>query len=112
MGTTIIWLTVTFLTEPVSKDKLFAFYTRIHPGGVGWKTIAKELPDIKSDSGFARLFLDWLCGVILVYTTLFGIGKIIFADYLEGFFYLLLSFVASCIIYLDLKKRGFENITE
>ena len=105
-------MTVTFLTEPVNREQLVTFYSRVHPGGVGWKTIANELPDIKSDSSFARLFLDWICGVILVYTSLFGIGKLIFADYLEGVLYLLLGCTASCVIYFDLKNRGFENINE
>ncbi len=43
--TSIIWLTVTFMTQPETKETLFNFYKKIQPGGPGWnKTItdAKE----------------------------------------------------------------------
>ncbi len=111
-GTTVVWLIVTFLTEPVEKNKLVEFYKRTHPGGIGWKKIAELVPEVKGDSGFARLFFDWLLGVILVYSFLFGIGRIVFAEYLSGFGILLIGFIAAYLIYVDLKKRGFETIAE
>ena len=112
LGTTIVWLVVTFLTKPANKDVLMKFYTKVHPGGIGWKPIATLLPDVKSDTGFGRLFVDWVCGVILVYAFLFGIGKILFAEFLAGGFYLLIGAIAAGIIYFDLKKRGFESLAE
>ncbi len=112
IGTTIVWLVVTFFTAPVSREKLLIFYRRVHPGGIGWKPIAKELPQVKSDSGFARLFIDWLCGIVLVYASLFGIGKIIFAEYLHGFLILLIGAAAAAVIYFDLTRQGFESIVE
>ena len=39
LGTTIVWLLVTFLTRPTRKDTLLYFYKRIHPGGLGWRNI-------------------------------------------------------------------------
>ncbi len=111
-GTTIVWLVVTYITEPVEKNKLIEFYKRTHPGGIGWKKIAALVPEVKGDSGFARLFLDWLLGVILVYSFLFGIGRIVFAEFLSGFGILLIGFAAAYLIYIDLKKRGFETIAE
>lgn len=110
IGTTLVWIIATYFTKPVKHDVLVAFYKKVHPGGWGWKHLAREFPDLKSDSGFGRLFVDWFCGVILVYTSLFGIGKIIFADYLKGFLIILVGFAAATIIYFDLKKGGFENI--
>ncbi|UCE08378.1 MAG: sodium:proline symporter, partial [bacterium] len=112
IGTTLVWIVVTYITEPVKHDVLVKFYKKVHPGGLGWKQFSKKFPDIKSDSGFGRLFLDWFCGVILVYASLFGIGKVIFADYLEGFLIILIGLIAALIIYFDLKKRGFESIAE
>ena len=112
IGTTIVWFVVTFITKPTNRELLHKFYRKVHPGGIGWKAIAKELPDVKSDTGFGRIFLDWICGVILTYSTLFAIGKIIFAEYLHGFLYLIVSAIAAFIIYYDLKKRGFKSIAE
>ena len=105
-GTTIVWLVVTFLTSPVDRQVLLSFYRKVHPGGLGWRAVAAEAPDVISDSGFGRLFVDWICGVALVYATLFGIGKIIFAEWLPGFIYLAVAFIAAWIIWMDLKRQG------
>ncbi len=112
LGTSIVWLAVTFLTKPVDMDKLNAFYKKVHPGGIGWKKIAAGLPDVKSDTGFGWMFVDWLCGVVLIYTVLFGIGKLLFGDYLAAFLYLAAGALAGYIIYRDLSRRGFESLTE
>ncbi len=110
-GTTIVWLIVTFLTKPVEESKLIKFYERTHPGGIGWKHI-ENLTGVKGDSGFGRLFLDWFLGIVVVYSFLFGIGKIIFAEFLWGTVILAVGLTAAYLIYLDLKKRGFETLAE
>jgi len=112
LGTTIIWLTVTFITKPVKEEKLETFYKKVHPGGLGWKRISGKFPEIKSDSGFGRLFLDWLLGVFLVYSSLFGLGKLLFAEYLSALLYFLVGGISATLIYFDLKKRGFESLNE
>lgn len=106
LGTTAVWLIVTFLTVPVDKQVLYNFYKKVHPGGWGWKKIEKEYPDLKGDTGFLHLFIDWFCGVVLVYCVLFGIGKVLFAEFISGFIYLAVAAGAAFVIYLDLKKRG------
>lgn len=111
-GTTIIWLVTTFLTQPTDRETLKKFYRRVHPGGRGWKPVADELPDVVSDSGFGKTFIDWICGVILVYASLFGIGKIILGYYFSGVFYLVVAAAAALIIYLHLSKIGWETVTE
>jgi len=112
LGTTIIWLVVTYLTKPVEENKLIEFYRRVHPGGKGWKRIAEKVTDVKAEGKLSNLFLDWVLGVVLVYAFLFGFGKIIFAEYFSGFIILAIGFVAAWIIYLDLKKRGFESVAK
>jgi solute:Na+ symporter, SSS family len=105
--TTIVWLLVTFLTSPVDKEKLKSFYKKVHPGGIGWRAIAKELPDVKSDSGFGVLFVNWLFGVALVYASLFGIGRLIFQEYIEALVYFVLAAVSAAVIYRNLSKESF-----
>ncbi|HDR04575.1 MAG TPA: sodium:proline symporter, partial [Candidatus Marinimicrobia bacterium] len=73
LGTTIVWMTATFITAPTKKETLLNFYRKVHPGGIGWKNIAAELPDVKGDSSFGHLFLDWIAGVVAVYSFLFGL---------------------------------------
>lgn len=110
--TTIVWLTVTFLTKPTSEDVLISFYTRIHPGGVMWKKISSKLPDVESDSGFFKLFINWLFGVILVYSFLFGTGKLLFGEYKSFFIYLIVAAVSVFIIYKNLSQIGWKTVVK
>jgi len=105
-GTSIVWLAVTFLTKPTDEKTLFAFYRKVHPGGIGWKMISDKLPDVKSDSGFGLMFLNWFLGVILIYTSLFGIGKLLFGDYLLAATFILLAIISGATIYRNLGKQG------
>jgi len=73
--TTLAWVVTSFLTKPTKEERLLDFYKIVHPGGFGWKKIAAKLPDVKSDTGYFVLFIDWGLGIILVYMFLFGIGK-------------------------------------
>lgn len=109
-GTTIIWLIVTFLTKPTSEDVLISFYKRIHPGGVMWKKISSKLPEVESDTGFFRAFINWFFGVILVYSFLFGTGKLIFGEYQYFLIYLLISMISVFIIYKNLSKVGWKTV--
>ncbi len=109
-GTTVVWLIVTFLTKPVEEKKLVQFYERTYPGGIGWKHIQKLVPGKNKKIGFWRLLVNWIMGITLIYTFLFGIGKIIFADYITGTFLLLAGIIAGYIIYFNLNKK--ENSIE
>lgn len=105
IGTSLTWLIVTFITTPEPKEKLQSFYTKVHPGGIGWKPIANALPNVKSDSGFGLLFIQWICGVTLVYTFLFGIGSIIFGEFIKGIIFLIIGIIAGIAISITLNKQ-------
>ncbi|MBL7129024.1 MAG: Na+:solute symporter [Ignavibacteria bacterium] len=109
--TTLSWIVTAYITKSTSEEKLLSFYERVHPGGVGWKKIAAKLPEVKSDKGYFFLFVDWVCGVVLVYMFLFGFGKIIFGEYLTGIVLLLIGLFAALIIFWDLNRRGWEKIS-
>jgi Na+/proline symporter len=111
-GTTIIWLVVTYLTKPVNENHLLEFYKKTHPGGIGWKRIANKLPEVQGDSGFLRLSLDWFMGVLMVYSVLYGLGRVLFADYFSGILALAIGLACGLGIYLDLQNRGFETVAE
>lgn len=102
LGTTIIWLIVTYLTKPVDELKLREFYNKINPGGIGWRKFSNGNENIS----FHRLFVSWLMGVILIYTFLFGIGEIIFHKYSSGLLMFLISLISSTVIYFNLKNEN------
>ena len=111
IGTTIVWLVVTYITPAVEREHLKKFYQRAHPGGIGWRMLQSEMPDVKGDSGFLKLFIDWLLGVVVVYTVLFGLGYLLFAEFAIAAVMLLAAAVSAALIYMDLKKRGFDSIS-
>lgn len=104
-GTTIVWLAATYLTKPVKESKLIDFYKRTYPGGMGWKKITDKIDGVSNDQKFGRLFLNWILGIVVVYSFLFGIGQIIFHEYLLGAIILTVGIIAAVIIYTDLSKN-------
>lgn len=108
--TTIAWLITAFITKPTEQSKLESFYRRVHPGGVGWKKLSAKLTDVKSDTGYYLLFVDWIAGIVLVYSFLFGMGKIIFGNYAIGFLLILISVAAGLLIRRNFTKVGWEKL--
>ena len=108
IGTTIVWLVVTFLTKPADEKTLIEFFRKTHPGGIGWKRIAAKVPDVKGDTGFGRLFINWFLGVVAVYSFLFSIGWILFGEYTKGVPVLIVGIVCATLIYFDFKRREKE----
>ncbi len=83
--TTVVWLVVTFATKPEPEAVLEAFYKRVRPGGPGWLHISNQLGYGREEIPGGRLaWANWLAGVVAVYATLFGIGKIIFGEWVAG----------------------------
>jgi len=89
---TISWLLGTFLSKPVSKEVLYAFYRQCHPGGPGW---AKVLRDAKAEGVDlnGKEDIDWqmplklLCvfvGSVVIYGALFSIGSFIYGNMAWG----------------------------
>jgi len=82
---TVVWLAVTFMTKPEPGATLDAFYHRVRPAGRGWRRVAQRLGyGDEGIEGGAITWSNWIAGVAAVYTTLFGIGKIIFGNTVPG----------------------------
>ncbi|CAN5380796.1 Na+:solute symporter [soil metagenome] len=88
-STTVVWLTVTYLTRPVPEETLLAFYHRVRPGGQGWRRVSEAAGyGVEPIPGGALSWTNWLAGVVAVYTTLFGVGRILFGQTLDGLLFL------------------------
>jgi Na+/proline symporter len=82
---TVVWVSVTFMTAPEPESKLESFYERVRPGGPGWRHISEKLGYGQEPTpGGALAWTNWLAGIIAVYGSLFGIGKIIFGEHGTG----------------------------
>jgi Na+/proline symporter len=109
--TTVAWIAATFLTPAESEEKLLAFYRRVRPTVHGWKRIAALAPEIPQVRDISSNAFDWLMGCVLVYGTLFGIGKIIFGELAVGLLLLAIAAVAGYLIFWDLSRRGWQALS-
>ncbi len=110
--TTAVWLAVTFLTNPESKDTLVAFYRRTHPSAAGWRPVAALAPDVRPSTGGLFNLLDWICGCVLIYGILFGTGKVLLEEFVSGSLLLAAGLIAGAIIYWDLSRRGWSSVVD
>jgi solute:Na+ symporter, SSS family len=109
--TTVVWLLSTFITKPESQQTLLSFYKRVYPTVYGWRPIANLVPEMPEVRDIASNTFDWIMGVILVYGCLFGIGKLVFAQWLQGIGLLVLAAIAGYLIFWDLSRRGWETLS-
>ncbi len=107
---TLTWLAVTALTPPESEGTLLAFYRRVRPSAALWGPIAARAADVTPTRDGLYNLLDWLAGCVLVYATLFGLGKIIFGEALLGAALLVVAAAGAAVIYWDLNRRGWKTI--
>ena len=92
---TVVWLGVTFATKPEPDRVLEAFYRRVRPGGRGWAKVSERAGfGRESIPGGALAWTNWIAGIVAVYSTLFGIGKIVLGNMLEGLIMLAIAVVA------------------
>jgi len=112
--TTIVWVVVTMLTPAEPKEKLVAFYRKVRPEGPGWKRIA-EAAGLSAKHPEGRLssqFANWILGCLLIYGSLFGIGKIIFKEWLSGTLYLAVAISAALLISWNLSRVGWKSLAD
>lgn len=109
---TVVWLTVTFLTKPEKEETLRDFYRKVHPARAGWKRIADQMPDVTPDKGYGYLFVNWIAGSIMIMSTLFGIGKLIFQEYTAAIIFLVVAAIGAFIIYRNMSKIGWKKIAK
>jgi Na+/proline symporter len=109
--TTAAWLLATFLTPAEPEERLLQFYRRVHPAVYGWKHIARQAPDLVEVRDFKANALNWLMGCVLIYSSLFGLGKIIFGDWLTGLILLAVAAGSGYLIFWDLGRRGWQSLT-
>ncbi len=111
--TTIIWLSVTFMTKPDDDQKLIEFYKKTRPGGPGWKRIV-NLPDFKNEKGYnkpwavPRGILCMLVGCLAIYSALFSTGYFIYGELYLGLIMLSSTIIFSILLF-NLSKTLFND---
>ena len=107
VGTTsLVWITVTMLTQAEPVEKLVTFYRRVRPEGPGWNGIAAraELSAAHAQGRLSLQLANWILGCALIYGSLFGIGKLIFKEWAAGALYVAIAIVAGVLISRNLSR--------
>jgi solute:Na+ symporter, SSS family len=108
--TTVVWLTVTFMTKPEPSDILVSFYRRVRPSAAFWKPVAAAAPEVADEHEGLLSFANWIVGCLLIYSTLFGIGKLIFGEYLYGTVFLIVAAVSLGVLYFNMARKGWKTM--
>ena len=114
--TTIIWLSVTFLTKPEKSNTLYEFYKRIQPGGPGWKKTIQEAKEENIEivntnqpwsvpSGIIAMIL----AMIAIYSAMFATGYWIYSNYVWAII-LTISAIVSGILLSRIWRKIRSNI--
>jgi SSS family solute:Na+ symporter len=93
--TTLVWIAVTFLTAREPDSILVSFYRKVMPDVTGWKPIAVQAPEIPQTHDLARNLWCWILGVVMIYSALFGVGKILLHHRALGFVLVALSAICA-----------------
>jgi Na+/proline symporter len=109
--TTVAWVATTFLTSPEPNATLDAFYRRVRPGGPGWREVSERLGyGRESIPGGALAWTNWIAGIIAVYATLFGLGKLVFGQLGAGLG--LLAIAAAAFAWIARSFRSDRMVEE
>ena len=102
--TSVVWLTVTLLTPPESAETLDRFYRRVRPGGAGWRHVAQRL-GFGNDPipGGVLSWVNWVAGVIAVYSSVFGVGALVTGSRGAGLGYFAVAIAAFALIQRNLR---------
>ncbi len=81
--TTICWLVAVYVTPPTSRERLIAFYRKVHPSGPGWRVIREEagvsVAEAASHSDhMGKATLGWVAGCLTIWSSLFAIGNFLY----------------------------------
>ena len=83
--TTVTWIIVTLATPPSDMKSLLQFYKRVRPGGKGWGPVRELSPEfLPQPEPMWPQIGQALSGIICIYGFLFGIGKLVYGEYLFG----------------------------
>jgi hypothetical protein len=109
--TTVAWLVTTMITPPEPREKLIAFYRRVRPAGPGWKAIAAKAGGAGAvpTESLGMQFYNWILGCALIYTTLFGIGKLVFKEWWTALVYGAIAVVAAVLISRNLSLADWSD---
>ncbi len=109
-ATTAVWVVATLLTRPEPSDVLVRFYRRVRPDPIGWQPVARLAPGVTPESTLGRNLIHWLVGCAMVYTGLFGIGKVCLFEWRIGGALLVASVACGVFVFRGLVRHAPSDL--
>ena len=81
--TTLSWVIAAYVTAPTSRERLIAFYRKVHPAGPGWRAIREaagvsEAEAARHGDHIGKATLGWISGCLTIWMSLFAIGNFLY----------------------------------
>ena len=111
--TTLCWLVTALVSGPTSRERLIAFYKKVHPPGPGWAKIRIAAGVTESEAALhgdhmGMATLGWISGCLVIWSSLFAIGNFLYGR-LGYAFALTGVFVVSGVALLYVVKHLWDN---
>jgi Na+/proline symporter len=109
--TSVVWIVVTFITKPEPEETLVSFYRRVRPNARFWTPIAKKVTDVIPEKDGIFNLINWVCGVVMIYSFLFGLGHIILGNAVLGGVLLAAGIFFGGVIFYQMNKKGWQALS-
>lgn len=110
-SSSLIWLVVTYATQPETKETLYRFYQKTQPGGPGWKKViamakSDELNIVQASEAWSvpMGIIAMLIGCVLIYSTMFTTGYFIYGQFANAFTGVVICVVSAILLIIVWKK--------
>ena len=113
--TTICWFIAAYVTPPTSRERLIAFYRKVHPSGPGWRVIREEAGVSETEAArhsdnMGTAALGWVAGCATIWSSLFAIGNFLYGR-TQLALVLTAVFVVSGLVLITVTNRLWDKDT-
>ena len=101
--TSVSWLCAAFVAPQTDRATLISFYRKVRPSGPGWGSIRAEVeavdpqPELEKDN-MPMAFVGWISGCVLIWASLFCIGKFLYGQTTAAYILLGVTLVSGTVL--------------
>ncbi len=109
-ATTLVWLSVTFITSASPGPNVRSFYRKMRIGGPGWRRISQEegmnAGGARRDPSLGLTAAAWLSSVCCLYAALLGTGKLLLHEWRAACFFVAVLVVSGLLLRRCVRKMA------
>jgi hypothetical protein len=111
--TTVCWLLAAFFAAPTSRERLVAFYRKVHPAGPGWEKIRLEAGVSEAEAArhrdhLGKATVGWIAGCVAIWSSLLALGYFLYGRTTQAWL-LTALFVVSAAVLLHIINRLWDR---